>query len=100
MKVETAMGKRDIIILCILFSEEKLQLRKIVEKLRQADIDNKASRIVLYQRLEELARKNLVKISWSKTTKLYKQMKFYKISTEGKAEIMLIKNQLERISAA
>jgi DNA-binding PadR family transcriptional regulator len=94
------MGKRDIIILCILFSEDKLQLSKIVEKLRQADIDNKASRIVLYQRLEELARKNLVKISWSKTTKLYKQMKFYKISAEGKAEIMLIKNQLERVSAA
>ena len=51
------MGKRDIIILCILFSEDKLQLSKIVEKLRQADIDNKASRIVLYQRLEELAEK-------------------------------------------
>jgi DNA-binding PadR family transcriptional regulator len=94
------MGKRDIIILCILFSEDKLQLSKIVEKLRQADIDNKASRIVLYQRLEELARKNLVKISWSKTTKLYKQMKFYKISAEGRTEILSIKTQLERISAA
>lgn len=94
------MGKRDIIILCILFSEDKLQLSKIVEKLREADIDNKASRIVLYQRLEQLARKNLVKISWSKTTKLYKQTKFYKISAEGRTEIMSIKNQLERISAA
>jgi len=93
------MGKRDIIILCILLSEDKLQLSKIVEKLRQADIDNKASRIVLYHRLEELARKNLVKISWNKTTKLYKQTKFYKISSEGRTEIMSIKNQLERISA-
>lgn len=94
------MGKRDIIILCILFSEDNLQLSKIVEKLRQADIDNKASRIVLYQRLEELARKNLVIISWSKTTKLYKQMKFYKISAEGRREVISIKTQLERISAA
>jgi DNA-binding PadR family transcriptional regulator len=93
------MSERDLIILCILFSEDKLQLSKIVEKLRQADIDNKASRIVLYQRLEELARKNLVKISWSKTTKLYKQMKFYKISAQGRTKIMSIKNQLERISA-
>jgi DNA-binding PadR family transcriptional regulator len=94
------MGKRDIVILCILFSEDKLELSKIVDKLRQANIDNKASRIVLYQRLEELARKNLVKISWSKTTKLYKQKKFYKISAEGRTEIISIKNQLERISAA
>jgi len=74
------MGKIEMIILCILLSEDKLQLSKIVEKLRQADIDNKASRIVLYQRLEELARKNLVKISWTQTTKLYKQTKLYKIS--------------------
>jgi len=94
------MGKRDIVILCILFSEDKLELSKIVKKLRQANIDNKASRIVLYQRLEELARKNLVKISWSKTTKLYKQTKFYKISEEGRTEIISIKTQLERISAA
>ena len=93
------MGKRDIIILCILFSEDKLQLSKIVQKIRQADIDNKASRIVLYQRLEVLARKNLVKISWSKTKKLYKQTKFYKISAAGRTEIMSIKNQLEKISA-
>jgi DNA-binding PadR family transcriptional regulator len=94
------MGKRDIIILCILLSEDKLELRKIVEKIRQANIDNRASRIVLYQRLEKLAKKNLVKISWSKTTKLYKQTKFYKISPEGRTEIISIKNQLERISAA
>jgi len=94
------MGKRDIIILCILLSEDKLQLSKIVEKLRQADIDNKASRIVLYHRLEELARKNFVKISWNKTTKTYKQTKFYKISEEGRREIISIKTQLERISAA
>ena len=94
------MGKRDIIILCILFSEERLQLSKIVEKLRQADIDNKASRIVLYHRLEELVRKNFVKVSWNKTTKSYKQTKFYKISEEGIREIISIKNQLERISAA
>ena len=93
------MGKRDIITLCILFSEDKLQLSKIVQKIRQADIDNKASRIVLYQRLEVLARKNLVKISWSKTKKLYKQTKFYKISAAGRTEIMSIKNQLEKISA-
>jgi DNA-binding PadR family transcriptional regulator len=93
------MGKIDIIILCLLLSEDKLQLNKIVEKLRQADIDNKASRRVLYQRLEELARKNLVKISWSKTTKLYKQTKLYKISAEGRTEIISIKTQLERISA-
>jgi len=94
------MGKRDIIILCILFSEDKLQLSKIVERVRQADIDNKASRIVLYHRLEELAKKNFVKISWNKTTKSYKQMKFYKISAEGKTQIISIKTQLERISAA
>ncbi len=95
------MGKRDIIILCILFSEDKLQLSKIVEKLRQADIDHKASRIFLYEILEELARKNLVKISWNKTTKLYKQTKLYnKISAEGRTEIISIKTQLERISAA
>jgi len=94
------MGKRDIIILCILFSEEKLQLSKIVEKLRQADLDNKASRIVLYHRLEELARKDFVKISWNKTTKSYRQTKFYKISEEGRREIISIKNQLERISVA
>lgn len=92
------MGKRDIIILCILLSEDKLQLSKIVEKLRQADIDNKASRIVLYHRLEELARRNLVKISWNKTTKLYKQAKFYKISAAGKTEIMSIKSQLDKVS--
>jgi len=94
------MGKRDIIILCILLSEDKLQLSKIVEKLRQADLDNKASRIVLYHRLEELARKDLVKTSWNKTTKSYRQTKFYKISEEGRREIISIKNQLERISAA
>jgi len=94
------MGKRDIIILCILLSSDKLQLSKIVEKLRQADLDNKASRIVLYHRLEELARKNFVKISWNKTTKSYKQTKFYKISEEGRREIISIKTQLERISAA
>jgi len=94
------MGKRDIIILCILLSADKLQLSKIVEKLRQADLDNKASRIVLYHRLEELARKNYVKISWNKTTKSYRQAKFYKISEEGRKEIILIKTQLERISAA
>jgi DNA-binding PadR family transcriptional regulator len=70
-----------------------------VEKLRQADIDNTASRIVLYQRLEELARKNLVRISWSKTTKLYKQTKLYKISAEGSTEIISIKTKLETISA-
>jgi DNA-binding PadR family transcriptional regulator len=93
------MGKRDIIILCILLSADKLQLSKIVERLRQADIDNKASRIVLYHRLEELTRKNFVKISWNKTTKSYKQTKFYKISEEGRREIISIKNQLERISA-
>jgi hypothetical protein len=74
------MGQRDIIILCILFPEERLQLSKIVEKLRQTNLDNKASRIVLYQRLEELARKNLVKISWSKLTKFYKEKKLYKVS--------------------
>jgi DNA-binding PadR family transcriptional regulator len=94
------MGKRDIIILCILLSADKLQLSKIVEKLRQADLDNKASRIVLYHRLEELARKNFVKISWNKTTKSYRQTKFYKISEEGRKEIISIKTQLERISAA
>ena len=94
------MGKRDILILCILVSSDKLQLSKIVEKLRQADLDNKASRIVLYHRLEELARKNFVKISWNKTTKSYKQTKFYKISEEGRREIISIKNQLERISVA
>jgi len=93
------MGKRDIVILCILFSEDKLELSKIVKKLREANIDNKASRIVLYQRLEELAIKNLVKTSWSKTTKLYKQTKFYKISAEGRTEIISIKTQVERISA-
>ena len=92
------MGKRDIIILCILLSEDKLELSKIVEKLRQANIDNKASRIVLYQRLEELARKNLVKISWNKTTKVYKQTKFYKISAAGRTEIMSIKSQLDKVS--
>jgi DNA-binding PadR family transcriptional regulator len=54
----------------------------------------------LYQRLEELARKNFVKISWNKTTKSYKQTKFYKISEEGRREIISIKTQLERISAA
>ena len=94
------MGKRDIIILCILLSADKLQLSKIVEKLRQADLDNKASRIVLYHRLEELARKNFVKISWNKTTKSYRRTKFYKISEEGRKEIISIKTQLERISAA
>ncbi len=94
------MGKRDIIILCILLSSDKLQLSKIVEKLRQADLDNKASRIVLYQRLEKLAKKNFVKISWNKTTKSYRQTKFYKISEEGRREIISLKNQLERISAA
>jgi DNA-binding PadR family transcriptional regulator len=94
------MGKRDIIILCILLSADKLQLSKIVEKLRQADLDNKASRIVVYHRLEELARKNFVKISWNKTTKSYRQTKFYKISEEGRKEIISIKTQLERISAA
>ena len=94
------MGKRDIIILCILLSSDKLQLSKVVEKLRQADIDNKASRIVLYHRLEELPKKNFVKISWNKTTKSYKETKFYKISEEGRREIISIKTQLERISAA
>jgi DNA-binding PadR family transcriptional regulator len=94
------MGKRDIIILCILLSSDKLQLSKIVEKLRQTDLDNKASRIVLYHRLEELARKNFVKISWNKTTKSYKQTNFYKISEKGRREIISIKTQLERISAA
>jgi DNA-binding PadR family transcriptional regulator len=94
------MGKRDILILCILLSSDKLQLSKIVEKLRQADLDNKASRIVLYHRLEELARKDFVKISWNKTTKSYRQTKFYKISEEGRREIISIKNQLERISVA
>jgi DNA-binding PadR family transcriptional regulator len=94
------MGKRDIIILCILLSSDKLQLSKIVEKLRQADLDKKASRIVLYHRLEELVRKKFVKISWNKTAKSYKQTKFYKISEEGRREIIAIKNQLDRISAA
>lgn len=93
------MGKRDIIILCILLSSDKLQLSKIVEKLRQTDLDSKASRIVLYHRLEELARKYFVKISGNKTTKSYKQTKFYKISEEGRREIISIKTQLERISA-
>lgn len=87
------MGKRDIFILCVLRSEEKLQLAKIVEKLRKANIDRKASRIVLYQRLEELVRKDLVKVTWNKTSK------FYKISPQGKVEITEIKNQLEKISA-
>jgi len=94
------MGKRDMIILCILLSSDKLELSKIVEKLRETELDNKASKTVLYHRLEELAKKNFVKISWNKTTKSYKQTKFYKISEEGRTEIILIKTQLDRISAA
>ena len=92
------MGKRDIIILCILLSEQNLQLNNIVEKLRQANIENRASRIVLYQRLEELVKKNLVEISWSRTTRLCKQAKFYKISAAGRTEIMSIKSQLDKVS--
>jgi DNA-binding PadR family transcriptional regulator len=45
----------------------------------------------LYQRLEELAKKNLVKISWSKTLNCTNKPKFYKISAEGRTEIISIK---------
>ena len=83
-------GKVDIFLLRILmFSDKKLCLKEIVERIRNLNAKKPPSRTAIYKRLATLNTKELIDFEWNKN------MKLYKISEKGINDILEFTNQLQ-----
>lgn len=83
------MNLNDLILLSIL-TEKELVLSKVVERLRELEIEKLPSRTAIYSRLSVLSKKNLVETFWKEGAKIYKS------SENGKQMLKKLKTTLNQ----
>jgi DNA-binding PadR family transcriptional regulator len=85
------MNLNDLILLSIL-NEKELVLSKIVEKLRELEMEKLPTRTAIYSRLSVLSKRNLVKTFWKEGAKIYKS------SENGKQMLNKLKTTLNKFN--
>lgn len=81
----------DLMLLSIL-NERELTLSKIVEKLRELEIEKLPTRTAIYTKLGVLSKRNLVKSFWKEGAKIYKS------SENGKQMLNKLKTTLNQFN--